>query len=98
VKNTYIKLKAKEKVMSSQVNKARNEWIEYLINFTEVWGKIIKVKKGKEAELYCVRIINIIQKLKKLDSQWRLNNSVPERNLIPVQYNSQSSNHTLQGA
>jgi hypothetical protein len=98
VKNTYIKLKAKEKVMSSQVNKARNEWVEYLINFIEVWGKIIEVKKGKEAELYCVRIINIIRKLKKLDSQWRLNNSVPERNLIPVQYNSQSSSHTLQGA
>ena len=84
--------------MSSQVNKARNEWIEYLINFTEVWGKIIEAKKGKEAEHYCARIINIIQKLKKLDPQWRLKNSVSERNLIPIQYNSQSSNHTLQGA
>ena len=84
--------------MSSQVNKARNEWIEYLINFTEVWGKIIEAKKGKEAEHYCARIINIIRKLKKLDQQWYSENSVPEGNLIPIQYNSQSSNHTLQGA
>ncbi len=84
--------------MSSQVNKARNEWIEYLINLTEVWGKIVEAKKGKEAKLYCARIINIIQKLKKLDPQWRLKNSAPERDLIPVQYNSKNKNHTLQGA
>ncbi len=84
--------------MSFQVNEARNEWIEYLINFTEVWGKIIEVKKGKEAELYCARIINLIRKLKKLDPQWRLENSASERDLIPVQYNSKNSNHTLQGA
>ncbi len=84
--------------MSSQVNKARNGWIEYLINFTEVWGKIVETKKGKEAELYCVRIINIIQKLKKLDPQWKLKNSASERDLVPVQYNSKNKNHTLQGA
>jgi hypothetical protein len=84
--------------MSSQVDKARNEWIEYLINFTEVWGKSIEAKKGKEVEHYCARIVNIIQKLKKLDQQWHLKNSVSERNLIPIQYNNQSSNHTLQGA
>ena len=84
--------------MSFQVNEARNEWIEYLVNFTEVWGKIIETKKGKEARYHCARISNIIQKLKKLDQQWYLENSVPERNLIPIQYNSQSSNHTLQGA
>ena len=84
--------------MSFQVNEARNKWIEYLINFTEVWGKIIEAKKDKEAELHCAKIINIIQKLKKLDQQWYLENSVHERNLIPIQYNSQSSNHTLQGA
>ena len=35
--------------MSFQVNEAKNEWIEYLVNFTEVWGKIIETKKGKEA-------------------------------------------------
>ncbi len=84
--------------MSSQVNEARNEWIEYLINFTEVWGKIVEVKKGKEAEHYCARIVNIIKKLKKLDPQWRLENSTNERNLILVQYNSRNSNHMLQGA
>ncbi len=84
--------------MSSQVDKARNEWIEYLINFTEVWGKIIEAKKGKEAGHYCARIINIIQKLKKLDQQWQLENSAAERDLIPVQYNSKNSNYTLQGA
>ena len=84
--------------MSFQVNEARNKWIEYLINFTEVWGKIIEAKKGKEAEHYCARTANIIQKLKKLDQQWHLGNSVSERNLIPVQYNSKNSNHTLQGA
>jgi hypothetical protein len=84
--------------MSSQVNEARDQWIRYLINSTEVWGKIIEAKADKEAEHHCVRIINIIQKLKKLDQQWYLENSVPERNLIPIQYNSQSSNHTLQGA
>ena len=84
--------------MSSQVNKARNEWIEYLINFTEVWGKIVEVKEGKEAEHYCARIVNIIRKLKKLDPQWRLENSTSERDLVPVQYNSRNKNHTLQGA
>ncbi len=91
-------IKDKEKVMSFQVNETRNEWIEYLVNFTEVWGKIIETKKGKEARYYCARISNIIQKLKKLDQQWHLENSVSERNLIPVQYNSKNSNHTLQGA
>lgn len=84
--------------MSSQVNEARKEWIKYLINFTEVWGKIIEAKKGKEAEQLSVRIYNIIQKLKKIDQQWYLENRVPKRNSIPVQYNSQSSNYTLQGA
>ena len=81
--------------MSFQVNEARDQWIRYLINFTEVLGKIIE---GKEAEQHCAKIINIIQKLKKLDQQWYLGNSVPERNLIPIQHNSQSSYHTLQGA
>jgi len=84
--------------MSSQVNETRDQWINYLINFTKVWGKIIEAKQGKEAEHHCVRIINIIQKLKKLDQQWYSENSVPKRNLIPIQYDSQSSNHTLQGA
>jgi hypothetical protein len=84
--------------MPSQVNEARDQWIGYLINFTEVWGKIIESKKDKEARYYCARVSNIIQKLKKLDQQWHLENSVPERNLIPIQYNSQRSNHTLQGA
>ena len=84
--------------MSSQVNKARNEWIEYLINFTEVWGKVVEVKEGKEAEHYCARIVNIIRKLKKLDPQWRLENFASERDLIPVQYNSKNSNRTFQGA
>ncbi len=84
--------------MSSQANEARNQWIKYLINFTEVWGKIIEVKKGKEAEHYCARVANIIQNLKKLDQQWHTGNSVSERNLVPVQYNSKNSNHTLQGA
>ena len=84
--------------MSFQVNETRNEWIEYLVDFTEAWGKIIETKKGKEAEHYCARIANIIQKLKKLDQQWYLRNSVPERNLIPIQHNSQSSYHTIQGA
>ena len=84
--------------MSFQVNEARDQWIRYLINSTEVWGKIIEAKKGKEAEHYCARIVDIIQKLRKLDQQWYLENSVPERNLIPIQYNSQSSYHTLQGA
>ncbi len=84
--------------MSFQVNEAKNEWIEYLVNFTEVWGKIIETTKGKEAEYYCARIVNIIQKLKKLDQQWYVENSVSERKLIPVQYNSRNSNHTLQGA
>jgi hypothetical protein len=51
--------------MSFQVNEARDQWIRYLINSTEVWGKIIEAKKGKEAEHYCARIVNIIQKLKK---------------------------------
>ena len=84
--------------MSFQVNEARDQWIRYLINFTEVWGKIIEAKKGKEAEHYCARIVNIIQKLRKLDQQWYLENSVPERNLIPIQHSSQGSYHTLQGA
>ena len=84
--------------MSIQVNEARDQWIRYLVNSTEVWGKIIEAKEGKEAEHYCARITNIIQKLKKLDQQWYLGNSVLERNLIPIQYNSQSSYHTLQGA
>ncbi len=64
--------------MSSQVNEARDQWIRYLINSTEVWKKIIEAKAGKEAEHHCVRIINIIQKLKKLDQRWHLENSVPE--------------------
>ena len=84
--------------MSPQVNEARDQWINYLINFTKVWGKIIEDKQGKEAEHYCARIANIIQKLKKLDQQWHLENSVTERNLIPVQYNNKNSNYTLQGA
>ena len=84
--------------MSFQVNEARDQWIRYLINFTEAWGKIIEAKKGKEAEHYCARIVNTIQKLRKLDQQWYLENSVPERNLIPIQHSSQGSYHTLQGA
>ena len=84
--------------MSFQVNEARDQWIRYLINCIEVWGKIIEAKKDKEAEHHCAKIINIIQKLKKLDQQWYLGNSVPERNLIPIQHNGQSSYHTLQGA
>ena len=55
--------------MSFQVNEARDQWIRYLINFTEVWGTIIEAKKGKEAEHYCAKIASIIQKLKKLDQQ-----------------------------
>jgi len=98
VRKHLYKIKGKRKVMSSQVNKARNEWIEYLINFTEVWGKIVEVKEGKEAEHYCARIVNIIRKLKKLDPQWRLENFASERDLIPVQYNSKNSNRTFQGA
>ena len=73
--------------MSFQVNEARDQWIRYLINFTEARGKIIEAKKGKEAEHYCARIVNIKQKLKKLDQQWHLKNSGPERNSIPIQYN-----------
>ena len=46
--------------MSSQVNETRDQWINYLINFTKVWGKIIEAKQGKEAEHYCARIVNII--------------------------------------
>ena len=84
--------------MSPQVNEIRDQWIRYLINFTEVWGKIIEAKKGKEAEHYRNKIANLIQKLKKLDQQWHLKNSVSERNLIPIQYNNQSNNYTLQGA
>jgi len=84
--------------MSPQVNEARDQWINYLINFTKVWGKIIEDKQGKEAEHYCARIVNIIQKLKKLDQQWYLKNSVAERNLIPVQNNNKNNNHMLQGA
>ena len=81
--------------MSFQVNEARDQWIRYLINSTIAW---VEAKRDKEAKHHCAKIINIIQKLKKLDQQWHLENSVPERNLIPVQYNSQNSNHTLQGA
>ncbi len=84
--------------MSFQVNEARDQWIRYLINFTEVWGKIIEAKKGKEAEHYCIKIVKIIQKLKKLDQQWHLKNSVSERNLIPIRHNNLSNNYTLQGA
>jgi len=84
--------------MSFQMNEARDQWIRYLINFTEVWRKIIEAKKGKEAEHYCAKIASIIQKLKKLDQQWHLENSVSERNLIQAQYNSKNSNHTFQGA
>ena len=84
--------------MSFQVNEARDQWIRYLINSTKVWGKIIEAKKDKEAKHCCAKIINIIQKLKKLDQQWYLGNSVPERNLNPIQHNGQSSYHTLQGA
>jgi hypothetical protein len=98
VRRHLYKIKGKRKVMSIQLNEARDQWIRYLINSTEVWGKIIEAKKGKEAEHYCARIVNIIQKLKKLDQQWHLKNSVSERNSIPIQYNNQSSNHTLQGA
>jgi hypothetical protein len=92
------KIKDKEKVMSSQVNEIRSQWIKYLINITEVWEKVIEAKKGKEAEHYCTRIANIIQNLKKINQQWHLENSVSERNLIPVQYNNKNSNHTFQGA
>ena len=84
--------------MSFQVNEARDQWIRYLINFTEIWEKIIEAKKGKEAEHYRNKIANLIQKLKKLDQQWHLESPIPERNLIPVQYNSKNSNHMLQGA
>ncbi len=84
--------------MSSQVNEVRDQWIRYLINSTEIWGKIIEAKEGKEAEHYCTRITNIIQKLKKLDQQWYLENSVPERNPNQVQHSGKNSNHTLQGA
>ena len=81
--------------MSIQVNEARDQWIRYLINSNIAW---VEAKRDKEAKHRCAKIINIIQKLKKLDQQWHLKNSVSERNLIPIQYNSQSSNHTLQGA
>jgi len=40
------KIKDKEKVMSFQVNEAKNEWIGYLVNFTEVWERSLKLKKG----------------------------------------------------
>ena len=81
--------------MSIQVNEARDQWIRYLINSTIAW---VEAKRDKEAKHRCAKIINIIQKLKKLDQQWYLENRVPERNLIPIQYNSQSNNHTFQGA
>ena len=81
--------------MSIQVNEARDQWIRYLINSTIAW---VEAKRDKEAKHRCAKIINIIQKLKKLDQQWHLENPVSERNLIPVQYNSKNSNHTLQGA
>ena len=81
--------------MSIQVNEARDQWIRYLINPTIAW---VEVKRDKEAKHHWAKITNVIQKLKKLDQQWYLGNSVPKRNLIPTQYNSQSSYHTLQGA
>jgi len=81
--------------MSIQVNEARDQWIRYLINSTIAW---VEAKRDKEAKHHWAKIITIIQKLKKLDQQWYLGNSVPERNLISIQYNSQSNNHTLQGA
>ena len=81
--------------MSIQLNEARDQWIRYLINSTIAW---VEAKRDKEAKHRCAKIINIIQKLKKLDQQWYLGNSVPERNLIPIQRNGQSSYHTLQGA
>ena len=81
--------------MSIQVNEARDQWIRYLINSTIAW---VKAKRDKEAKQHWAKIINVIQKLKKLDQQWYLGNSAPERNLIPIQHNSQSSYHTLQGA
>ena len=81
--------------MSNQLNEARDQWIRYLINSTIAWAE---AKRDKEAKHRCAKIINIIQKLKKLDQQWYLGNSVPERNLIPIQHNGQSSYHTLQGA
>ena len=81
--------------MSFQVNEARDQWIRYLISSTIAW---VEAKRDKEAKHRCAKIINIIQKLKKLDQQWYLGNSVPERNLIPIQHNGQSSYHTPQGA
>ena len=81
--------------MSIQLNEARDQWIRYLIKSTIAW---VEAKRDKEAKHRCAKIINIIQKLKKLDQQWYLGNSVPERNLIPIQHNGQSSYHTLQGA
>ena len=81
--------------MSIQVNEARDQWIRHIINSTIAW---VEAKRDKEAKHRCAKIINIIQKLKKIDQQWYLGNSAPERNLIPIQHNSQSSYHTLQGA
>jgi hypothetical protein len=95
VRRHLYKIKDKRKVMSIQLNEARDQWIRYLINSTIAW---VEAKRDKEAKHRCAKIINIIQKLKKLDQQWHLGNSVPERNLIPIQHNGQSSYHTLQGA
>ena len=81
--------------MSIQLNEARDQWIRYLINSTIAW---VEAKRDKEAKHHWAKNINVIQKLKKLDQQWHLENSTPERNLIPVQYNSKNNNHTLQGA
>ena len=66
-----------------------------MINSTIAW---VEAKRDKEAKHRWAKITNVIQKLKKLDQQWDLGNSVSERNLIPIQHNSQSSYHTLQGA
>jgi hypothetical protein len=84
--------------MSPQVNETRSQWFKYLINFTTVWGEIAKAKKGKEADYYCARIANIVQKLRKLDQQWQLKDSASEGNLIPIQYYNENSCHTFQGA
>jgi LPS sulfotransferase NodH len=84
--------------MSPQVNEARSQWIKHLINFTRVWEEVAEAKKGKEAEYYFTRIVNIVQKLKKLDPQWQSKDSVSERNLIPIQNYNKNNCHTLQGA
>jgi len=95
VRKHLYKIKGKRKVMSFQVNEARDQWIRDLINSTIAW---VEAKRDKEAKHHCAKIINIIQKLKKLDPQWRLENFASKRDLIPVQYNSKNSNRTFQGA